>query len=139
MATHCSILAWRIPWTGAWRVTVHGVIESDMTEQLMFNINTSWGFPGGAGVKNLPANAGDTRDASSVPESERFPRGRNGGPLQYSCLKDSMNRGAWQATVHGIGESDMTEQLSTQYFLSFVQKLKKREHFLTHSIKPALL
>ena len=50
-----------------------------------------------------------------------------------------MNRGAWQATVHGIAESDMTEQLSTQYFLSFVQKLKKREHFLTHSIKPALL
>ena len=90
---------------GAWRVTVHGVIQSDMTEQLVFNINTSWGFPGGTVVKIPPANAGDTRDASSVPESGRFPGGRNGDPLPYSCLKDSMNRGAWQATVHGIAES----------------------------------
>ena len=90
---------------GVWWATVHGVIESDMTEQLMFNINTSWGFPGGAVVKIPPANAGDTRDASSVPESGRFPGGRNGDPLQYSCLKDSMNRGAWQAAVHGIAKS----------------------------------
>ena len=44
---------------GVWWATVHGVIESDMTEQLMFNINTSWGFPGGAVVKIPPANAGD--------------------------------------------------------------------------------
>ena len=69
---------------GAWWVTVHGVIESDMTEQFTFNINTSWGFSGGAVVKIPPANVGDTRDASSVPESGRFPGGRNGDLLQYS-------------------------------------------------------
>ena len=44
-----------------------------------------------------------------IPESERSPRVGNGNPLQYSCLENSMNRGAWRATVHGITESDTTE------------------------------
>ena len=79
---------------GVWWATVHGVIESDMTEQLMFNINTSWGFPGGAVVKIPPANAGDTRDASSIPGSGRSPGEGNGIPLLYSCLENSMDRRA---------------------------------------------
>ena len=61
-----------------------------------------WGFPGGAGVKNLPANAGETRDVSLIPGSGRSPRIGNGNPLQYSCLENPMNRGAWWATVHGV-------------------------------------
>ena len=56
-------------------------------------------------VKNSPVNAGDTRDAGSIPESERSPGGGNGNPLQYSCREDSMDRGAWQATVRGVAES----------------------------------
>ena len=60
-------------------------------------------------AKNLPANAGDARDMSSIPGSGRSPGGGNGNPLQYSCLENSMDRGAWQATVHKITESDMTE------------------------------
>ena len=60
------------------------------------------GFSGGSVVKNLPANAGDTRDVGSIPGSGRFPRGGNGNPLQYSCLENPMNRGAWRATVHGL-------------------------------------
>ena len=51
-------------------------------------------------VKNLPANAGDTRDTGSIPGSGRCPGGRHGTPLQYSCLENPMDRGAWQATVH---------------------------------------
>ena len=47
------------------------------------------GFPGGAVVKNLPANARDARDMGSVPGSRRFPGGRNGNPLQYPCLENS--------------------------------------------------
>jgi len=53
-------------------------------------------------VKNPPANAGDIRDAVSKPGLERSPGGGNGNPLQYSCLENPMDRGAWQATVHGV-------------------------------------
>ena len=54
-------------------------------------------------VKNLPANAGDARDAGSIPRSRRFPGERNGNPLQYSCLENPMDRGAYWAIVHGVG------------------------------------
>ena len=60
------------------------------------------GFPGGTVVKNLPANAGDTRDAGLIPGSGRFPGEGNGNPLQYSCLESSMDRGARWAAVHAV-------------------------------------
>ena len=53
--------------------------------------------PGGTAVENLPINAGDTRDSGLIPGSRRSPGGRNGNPLQYSCLQNSVGRGAWQA------------------------------------------
>ena len=56
-------------------------------------------------VKSLPAKAGDVRDAGSIPGSERSSGRGNGNPLQYSCLENSMDRGAWQATVHGFAKS----------------------------------
>ena len=62
-------------------------------------------FPGGEVAKNLPANAGDTRDASSIPGSGIYPGGRNGYSLQYSCLRNPMNRGAWWATICGAAKS----------------------------------
>ena len=55
--------------------------------------------------KNLPANAGDTRDMVSIPGSEKYPGGRNGNPFQYSCLGDPMDRGAWLAIVQRVTES----------------------------------
>ena len=64
-----------------------------------------WGFPGGTEVKNLPANAGDSGDSGSIPESGRSPGVRNGNPLQYSCLENPMDRGAWWATVPGVAKS----------------------------------
>ena len=54
----------------------------------------SKGFPGGVVVKNLSANTGDTRDGGLIPGLGRSPRGGNGNPLQYSCLGNSMDRGA---------------------------------------------
>ena len=60
------------------------------------------GFPCCSVVKNLSANVGDM---GLIPGSGRSPGGRNGNPLQYSCLGNPMDRGAWQATVHGITES----------------------------------
>ena len=59
-------------------------------------------------VKNLPANAGDIRDAGSIPGLGRSPGGRHGNPLQYSCLENPMGQGAWQATVHR-GAKNRTE------------------------------
>ena len=63
------------------------------------------GFLGGSVVKNLPANAGDTGDASSIPGLGRAPEGGNGNLLQYSWLENSMDRGAWQAAVYGVTKS----------------------------------
>ena len=72
-------------------------------------------FPAGTSGKesNTPANPRDARDVSLIPRSRRSSEGGNGNPLQYSCLENSMDRPAWQATVHGgHEESDMTERLS---------------------------
>ena len=69
-------------------------------------------------VKNLPFNAGDMRDAGSVPGSGRSPGIGNGNPLQYSCLENSMDTGAWQATVHGVAESDTAQQLTHTHLVS---------------------
>ena len=66
---------------------------------------TSLGFPGGSEVKNPPANAGDM---GSIPGSGRYPGEGNVYPLWYSWLENSIDRGAWQAIVHGIAGSDMT-------------------------------
>ena len=63
------------------------------------------GFPGGSVVKNPPANTGDSRDTRLIPGSEQSPGEGNGDPLQYSCLGNPMERGAWQATVHGVKKS----------------------------------
>ena len=56
------------------------------------------------GVKNPPTNAGDARDAGLVPGSGGSPGVGNGSPLQYFCLENSMGRGAWGATVHGMAK-----------------------------------
>jgi len=56
-------------------------------------------------VKNPPDSAGDIRDMGSIPGSGRSPGGRLGNPLQYSCLENPTDRGAWQATVHGVAQS----------------------------------
>ena len=67
------------------------------------------GFPGGAVVKNVLANAGDKRDSGWIPGSGRSPGVGNGNPLQYSCLKNPIDRRAWRAIVHEVTESDRTE------------------------------
>ena len=56
-------------------------------------------------VKNLPANAGDARDKGWIPGSGRSPGEGKGNPLQYSCLGNLMDRGAWRTTLHGVTKS----------------------------------
>ena len=64
--------------------------------------DTSMGFPGGSEVKASACNAGDL---GLIPQSGRSPGEGNGNPLQYSCLENPMDRGAWRATVHGVAKS----------------------------------
>ena len=61
-------------------------------------------------VKNLPASAGDVRDMGSIPGWGRSPREGTGNPLQYSCLKNPMDRGAWRAIVHRVTKESDTVQ-----------------------------
>ena len=55
-------------------------------------------------AKNLPANSGDIRDMGLILQLGRSPKERNGYPVQYSCLENPMDKGAWRATVHGVAQ-----------------------------------
>ena len=71
--------------------------------------------------KNLPANAGDVTDAGLIPGSGISPGGGHGNPLQYSCLGNTIDRGAWWATVHRVAKSQtQLKQLSTHTFLGSI-------------------
>ena len=77
------------------------------------------GFPDGSRVKNLHANAGDAEHSGSIPGLGRSP----GNPLQYSCLENFMDRGAWWATVMG-SQRDVTEYTLWRTVWRFLKKLK---------------
>ena len=77
---------------------------------MLYKSNYAFGLPGGSVVKNPPANTGDT---GLIPESGRPLGEGNGNPLQYSCLGNPMERGAWWATAHGVRKSQtQLKQLS---------------------------
>ena len=82
------------------------------------------GFPGGSVVKNLPANAGDVRDMVSVPGSGKSPGAGQGNPLQYSCLENPTDRGAWQTMVHRVAKSwTQLKQLSMHAYIYIINKI----------------
>ena len=66
-------------------------------------------LPDGPAGKESACNAVDTGDEGLMPESGRSPRGGNDNPIQYSCLDNSTDRGAWWAIVHRVTESDMSK------------------------------
>ena len=97
---------------GAYRVTIHRVSKSQTRlKRLSMHTSISWVFPGGAGSKEPPCNAGDTGDPGSVPRWRRFPGGGHGNPLQYSFLDNS--QGQRRLVGHsswGHEEWDTTEE-----------------------------
>ena len=100
-ANHSSVLGWKVLLTekpGGQRVGHDLATEYAVVR--VFCI-----FPGGAVVKNLPVNAGDTGDVSSILGSGRVPEIGNGKQLQYACLGNSMDSGAWQVIVHRVAKS----------------------------------
>ena len=99
-------------------------------------INTIWGLPWWLSGKESMCNAGDTGDAVSIPVLRRSPRGRNGNPLQYSCLENPMDRGAWQASVYRVAQSrTRLKQLSMHACIH----LKKNVYIFEKENKPAEL
>ena len=90
----------------------------------------SLGFPCGTRLKNPPANGGDARDAGSIRGWGRSPEVGNGNPLQYSCLENPMDRGAWQAIVHGVGKSRTGLSVCTR------ARAHTHTHTHTHNVLP---
>ena len=78
------------------------------------------GFPGGSVVKHPPANVGDT---GLIPGSGRFPGEGNGNPFQDSCLENSMDRGIWQDTVHGVAKIQTRLTLSVSYLTEIITEI----------------
>ena len=76
-------------------------------------------------VKNLPANVGDIRDIVLIPGFRRSPGGGRGNPLQYSCLKNPMDRGSWRATVHGAAQSQTQLKWLSRAYLTVTPIFKK--------------
>ena len=139
MAIHSSTIAWKIPWTeepgrlqsmGSQRVGLDWATSLSLSNAVTSsgtwaNPFTFLGFLGEVlVVKNPPANAGNKREVGLIPGSRRSPGGGHGNSLQYSCLENPMDRGAWRATVHGVAKSQTRlKQLSTHacfIFLGFI-------------------
>ena len=99
MSTHSSTLAWKIPW-----MEERGRLQSMGSQRVGHDWATSLSLWCGAVVKNLSAG-GDAREAVLIPGSRRSPGGENGNTLQYSCLENPMDRGAWRATVPEVRKS----------------------------------
>ena len=143
MATPYSILAWRIPWAeesgglqsmGTQRVghdwatnTVSLFTHTPVAFISYIFYDTCWwfvcnllGLPRCLSGKESPCNAGVTGDMGSIPGSGRSPGGRHGNPLQYSCLKNPVDRGAWWATVHSVAKSwTRLKPLSTHVHVTY--------------------
>ena len=113
----------------AWHAAIHGVAKSrtrlsNWTELNVLCVASQVVLV----VKNLPVNAGDVRDLDSIPGSGRSPGGRHSNPLPYSCLENSMDKGAWQAIVHRITESQTwLQRLSMYAWLCIISGRNKKE------------
>ena len=118
MAIHSSILDGIISWTEEQSMGSQRV-KHEWSDWAQLTHTYIWyrACPGGSVVKNLPADAGD---AGSLPGSGRSPGGGNSSPLQYPCLENPMDRGAWWATVHGVAKSQTQLSMSPSLLIEML-------------------
>ena len=110
--TEDSLMIMKVPYLGyslipaklRQLVTLSSILQCQHTFTI-FRISKIYRSFAGAAIKNLPANAGDVRDAGLIPGSGRSPGEGHDNPLQYSCLESPMDRGTWRATVHRVTKS----------------------------------
>ena len=112
LCSMCCLVYWEESWikpafhyTGAAGLRVATAISLSLSLNFCIGLCILYfvlGFPGGADVKASACNVGDL---GLIPGSGRSPGGGNGNPLQYSCLENPMDRGTWQAAVHGVSKS----------------------------------
>ena len=110
-------------------VILRTLLASEKGSSMLLSVSLIRDFPGGTTVENPPANAGDARDAGSVPGLGRLTGGGNGNPLQYSCLGSPVDRGAWRAPVHGVTESWM--RLNTHVHTALTRDRSSNSHMYT--------
>ena len=95
-----------VQWLGLCTSTAEGLGSVSGGKTKIYQVLTILrDFPGSSVVKNPPANVGDVGDSGSIPGSGRSPGGGNGTPLQYTCLENPMDRGAWRTAVHRVTKS----------------------------------
>ena len=109
MAPYSIILAWRIPWTEEPCGLQSTGLQRVGQDCAVCICNYIWASRVALRVNNPPAKAGDIRHTRSTPGLGRSPGGGGGNPLQYSCLENPMDRGAWQAIFHRVALSVVTE------------------------------
>ena len=88
----------------------HGIMPFPTSPKRVIYLPYTQHLAGGSVVKDPPANAGDKADVDSIPRTGRSPGGGNDNLLQYSCLENSLDRGAWRATAHGVTKESDTSQ-----------------------------
>ena len=106
-----------------------------MVQAAALNIMWSYDFPGGSDDKASAYNVGDP---DSIPGSGRSPGEGNGNPLQYSCLENPMDGGAWWATVHGVTELDTTEWLHFPFHFPCYKERMYLDQVLPFEQRPSL-
>ena len=135
MAAHSSVLAWRIPGTGEPgglpSMGSHRVRHDWSDLAATAAARRDRGLPCSSDSKESVCSSGDL---GSVPRLGRSLWEGNGNPLHYSCLENSMDRGAWWATIHGVAKS----QTQKRYWLYYSSRKRQKGEFLTTLIKSLL-
>ena len=141
-AIHFSTIAWNLMDRGAWQATVHGVPKSRTRlsdfNSLHFTFTVYRGLPRWLSGKESTCQW--RRQGFLMPGSGRYPGAGNGNPLQYSCLGNFMDKGAWQAILHGVTKkSDTTQLLNNKQQKLFMESTKQailRFHIPLYSLWP---